>query len=397
MANDLPARSQVVKTFGAEAADFLEQAAALGWRIMLNSTNTSITLVPYDNGPKKIHLSSRNKNKGALRKHIKTLVRFADPACIAVADELAASDSIPEEAKSLLLQLHGLEQLGRDGGVIQMHDDEEETTKKDQRRQAKREAAAALEAQIEAKKEQTMPAVPPPTQVAERVAQERRIVSERPTLMHHTIGQRGGRSYPSQTTNERHYSDGTVEFVCRCCGETSENRRAFGGAHWAMHVRKGEAEAVDYNENLKNLVDDPNYTEPAWTRKATLREKRTIELKNLLDGLDLATITAEDLAKEIMEFLGDNGTGGGGGKAEPLTDSQVLDRIRTLVDRGTYADQEKAIFERDQQIEDLMSYSEQREQELAEKLLMAEQRATKAEATMGAFFELVQEMKGEGK
>jgi uncharacterized protein YgbK (DUF1537 family) len=116
----------------------------------------------------------------------------------------------------------------------------------------------------------------------------------------------------------------------------------------------------------------------------------------MLAGVDLANVTVDDLAAMIVEFLGDNG-GGGGGSAEPMTDEQIIDRIRSLVDRGTYADQEKALLERDQRIEELMSYAEQREAELADKLLEAEQRAVASESHLQALRDLINESLTKGE
>lgn len=379
MASESPSREQIVRTFGGDAADFIEHAAALGWRVLFNSTGTSITLIPYDDGPKRIHLSARNKNRGALRKHIKTLIRHGDPKALKMAESLVASD-FPEDAKSQFLKVMGAETLNETG--VQVQEPEEKPTPKRARKPEK----AAPEKPTEAE-------VPVPTP-AVMATSKKRIINETPALMHYTLGQNGGKSYPSQTTLERHYSDGSTEYVCVCCQAVSENRRAFGGAHWAMHVRKNEAKPVDDDQNRKNLIDDPSYTEPAWTRKADLRAKRIAELTSLLNDLDFDGLTNEEIAEKVMDFLGDNGMGGGGGgSAAPLTAEETLDRIRTMIDRGTYAAQEQAIYEREKQLDDLTQYAEAREQELQEKLLVAEQRAVKAESTMSAFIELVQEIK----
>lgn len=358
---DWPSPEQITKTFGKEVPGFLSFAASAGWKVIFNNTGTSITLVPYDNSDHRIHISARNKGR-SIKRFYKMIAKHSDPQRIAALDDIWNRKDLPQEAKDLLIDFHGIASVA---DSFEAMEDEAPPPPKPKKATAVEEAEA---------------------KVAQQVKRERHIVSERPHLMHKRLG----KSYPSKTTIERRWSDGVIDYACAVptCDKTSDSHLSFRGAHWAMHVRNGEAEPFDEKEAAATVVDDPSYTEHAWTRKAAARQSRVDAITSLLKGIDLKKITPEELAEQIVEFLGDS-VGGGGGLGAPLTDAEVIDRIRTLVDRGTYADQEKAIRDRDQQIEDLMSYAEQRERELEERALLAEQEATKAKAQWDALVEII--------
>lgn len=359
-------RAQMIKTFGKDAADFVEDAVLLGWKVLVNSTGTSITLKPYDDSAKRIHLSSRNRTKGGLRKHIRVLVKYADPARVSGVSKALEDKNLSREARTQVLTIMS-KTLGEVAEVEHM--------------QSEPPKERFVKPEVEKVQQQA----------AKKVQQERHIVSERPHLMHKRLG----KSYPSKTTIERRWSDGVIDYVCAVptCGMVSDNHLSFRGAHWAMHVRKGEGQPFDIKET-QAVVDDPSYTEHAWTRKAALRAQRREALIALLKQINFQTLDVEVLADQVIEFYAPRE--GDADDKGPLTDTQVLDRIRSLVDRGMYAEQEKAIRERDQQIEELSSYADQQMATLRKEALEAEQRAIKAESTMQALRELVADMIPEG-
>lgn len=378
MTNEVPDRDQIVKTFGREAAEFITLAAGFGWRIISTAKGTSLTLIPYDNGPKRIHLSAKNRNRGALRKQIKTLVKYADPNSRDFVSDAIADDSLPQEAQELAKSLF-MESGGHRIASGQAFQTEEEAFPEPEKPEPKPKPKKASVDE----------------QARQRVTRERHIISERPAMMHQHIKGGTGRSYPSKTTVERRWSDGTTDYVCSvsgCSKEPSQNRLAFSGSHWAMHVRKGEAEPFDESEARASTVEDPSYTEPAYTRQRSEPTRRETLIK-ALQAVDLKSISVEDLADTVLAVLESTGIGGGSEPKE-LTDAEVLNRIRRLVDRGHYADQEQQILQRDQQIEDLMTYSERREQELEAAVLDAQQRATAAEEHLQALRDLVNQTAG---
>lgn len=367
--HEAPDRAQVVKTFGKEAADFIELAASLGWKCVFNNTGTSVALIPHtgDAPAQRIHLSSRNKGGGLMRKYAKRLAKGADQRLVNVAVHIAEDDKMTmDEKQAAQLSL----------GKMFLEEDPEQ-----------RKVLPA-----EPKKERFVkPAAVTPAAVAEKVKKERHVISERPALMHYSLSNKGGQSYPSKTTIERRWSDGAVDYVCAvptCDAGPRKDRRSFGGSHWAMHVRKGEAEPVDVEEMRKNRVDDPSYTETAWSRKQTYRDKRVADLTEMLKAVDLKSITPEDLAAMLVEFLSDD-SGGGGGNSEPLTDEQIIDKIRTLVDRGTYAEQETALAEQRRTLDDFIESSAKREDELLQQVLEAEQKTALVESHLQALRDLV--------
>lgn len=359
------------RKMGPDALNLIEFSVAVGWKLIVSSPESVALRAPGDPCPKTIHLSARNKGKAPLRKMIGTIKRYGDPARVHVLKEAATGSPYEDGTFEALL-----------AALTTMSDDFEVYLPKPKERFVE-------------EKEVAIPKAPPvKAALPKEREQERNIVSEQPALMHYSLSTSGGKSYPSPTTNERKWSDGVIDYACsvKGCGKESDNRLAFRGAHYAMHVRKGEVPAFDMKALRSQVVDDPNYTEHAWERKTGIRDARSRALAALLAELDLKNLSADELAEKIMDWLAVQGGGGGGFNGEPLSDAQVLDRVRVLVDRGNYSAQADKIEDLGQQVEDTMIYAEQIE-ELAKS---AEERAAKAEGTLAAFRDLVSEL-GESK
>lgn len=74
-----------------------------------------------------------------------------------------------------------------------------------------------------------------------------------------------GTGYPSETTMERTYRDGSKEYFCAFpeCDFISEVRHAVR-SHWGKHVRAGEVERVERPTTASEVVGNHP---PAWHKR----------------------------------------------------------------------------------------------------------------------------------
>lgn len=167
----------------------------------------------------------------------------------------------------------------------------------------------------------------------------RTVVSEAPMLAHR--GQ--GKGYPSVTTNERKWSDGSIDYTCRSegCDFASLDRRGVG-PHWRSHVSRGEEQPA----GVPTMTVDTPPHEPAYTKDGyTPRRERVSALAAVLAALDLAAMSAEELAEFVLNWQNTQSAEGGrlAAEREEMTSDDVLNRIRTLLDNGTYLRQQEEI------------------------------------------------------
>lgn len=182
---------------------------------------------------------------------------------------------------------------------------------------------------------------------------DRHVVSERPWMAHQSSGSgtSHAKAYPTRSTIERLWSDGTKDYRCAYDGcEVVKDRPKQIVTHFAAkHVRFGNLEKQG---RPTELVDDPNFEGTGLTRKVRPRKSRIDALARHLEGLDLSALNAEELAEETLTFLAELSNSGSSlsQEREPLTPEQIITRIRTLVDPGTYVEQQEVLEERDLQI-----------------------------------------------
>lgn len=149
----------------------------------------------------------------------------------------------------------------------------------------------------------------------------------RPYLARKHSGKDGGTRYESQTTLERIWPNGNTDYVCALEGCTYESRNARSVAmHYGQeHTRKGQTEPAGEGAH----VIDPEYTEPLTSRYrpterllSTLAEFLAEHSWDNVDDLALLFLTwaneRPDLDHEPRPLV-------------PLTDKQILDKIRMLV------------------------------------------------------------------
>lgn len=161
---------------------------------------------------------------------------------------------------------------------------------------------------------------------------ERTVLTEKPWLARKSPNKHGGTLYESAAVTERTYSDGTVDYACSTrCGYESDNARSVAAHYGKAHTIKGEGTPAD--EAVKNTVPGVDYTEPDTTRyKPTERLVHALAAF-LADLPDLSAMSADDLAVAFLTWANDRPDLDGIEKQppRPLTDTEIVARIRTLV------------------------------------------------------------------
>lgn len=153
----------------------------------------------------------------------------------------------------------------------------------------------------------------------------RTLVSEGPMLAKNN--ERYG--YTSEIAIERHWSDGSVDYKCRLCDYASPNRLSLRG-HWQKHVRDGSAERTSAPAVVK--VDVP------LAATYAPRQSRIDALVKILEGLDdLSDLRA--VATAALTWVHEQSKAGTSLAAEheDLDDTDILNRIRRLLDNGEQA------------------------------------------------------------
>jgi len=74
------------------------------------------------------------------------------------------------------------------------------------------------------------------------------LVSRKPWIINPRAVQ--AKQIESESSYQLTYSDGSVKYECKVCGQLFDNPRAVGG-HKGLHVKKGEAEVSSYTESAR--------------------------------------------------------------------------------------------------------------------------------------------------
>jgi hypothetical protein len=151
----------------------------------------------------------------------------------------------------------------------------------------------------------------------------------RPYLARKHSGKDGGTRYESETTLERDWGNGVIDYCCAFagCDYDSGNPRSVAMHYGQQHTRKGESEPAGTGP----LHLDPAYTEPLSSRY-TPTERLMRALMDVLIALDEDTLSAEDRARAILTWMHDRPDIEHEERPlVPLTDRQILDKVRMLV------------------------------------------------------------------
>ena len=149
----------------------------------------------------------------------------------------------------------------------------------------------------------------------------------RPYLARKHSGKDGGTRYESQTTLERIWPDGSVDYTCALdgCDYASEKSRSVAMHYGQEHTRKGETEPAGEGPH----VLDPDYTEPL-----TSRYRPTERLLTTLAGFlaEHSWDNVDDLALLFLTWANERPDLDHEPRPlVPLTDRQMIDKIRLIV------------------------------------------------------------------
>lgn len=187
---------------------------------------------------------------------------------------------------------------------------------------------------------------PPASKPAPAAPPGKTLISERPWLAHHGLGSKGvGLSYESLCVIERRWSDGSIDYRCASTTKCDYEHKAPRSVarHYGASVTAGKHPKIGKHPRRDQLLVDSSYNEPAWTRPVTDRVDRLRreihralakiwdQLHDVHDRDDLATRLAEVMVEARGEHDPEH--------HEPLTPEQTIERIRRLVDDGSYARQ----------------------------------------------------------
>lgn len=193
----------------------------------------------------------------------------------------------------------------------------------------------------------------------------------------------GGKRYTSHAVIERHWSNGTIDYACAQPGclfeDESPNRVAHHYGRAADHVRPS---AADQLRRERETVFDPNYQPSGihYTHRQARVQTMAQRIARGLDKIeDWRNLVDDELAERLADILTperENLNESG----EPLSDEQIIEKIRRLLDRGEYIQMQERIVELAQQVTSL-EVEEQAQRD----------RADRATGDLQAFASLVEE------
>lgn len=309
--------------------ELVRVALELGWTARMG-TNRRTVMLRSPNGDKTLAVDPINSiNARLLQQKQRTVMRYADPIKVALLDAAVEMPSAMKGRTSL------------DGIVEAMTD-----------------GSTTVEGGV--------------SEVSRRPWQARRVSNPA-----------GGVVYDSDAVVEVRYSDGSSAYECAFgCGFRHESNPRSVAAHYGKaHTMKGEVPPAEGGQERI----DPAYVEPLTHREYTPTERLIRLLQHAIEEAMEGTWNSRDLAVAVLRWQHDRvGEGGEPGPSVPLTDSQIVERIRLMLDTGESVAQQQQI---DGLRVELAAADEARL--MAEHAAMIhEQRAVKAETALSALAEL---------
>lgn len=157
------------------------------------------------------------------------------------------------------------------------------------------------------------------------------VVKREPWLARRNAKRGGGIRYESEAVIQRTWNNGDVDFECAFegCDYASDKPRSVANHYGAAHTQKGEAEPAQNGP----LHVDPEYTEPASTREYRPTQRLVDALAEFMESTAMiGSWDSETLATSILTWFHDRPDIEHESRPlVPLTDKDVLNRIRVLV------------------------------------------------------------------
>lgn len=313
-----------------ETRNLITVAVHVGWKLHVDSNNACTIISPDE--VKKYHFGGSGRSTKSHNRIKRDLFKFGDPALILQLDEVVNGRISPELAAIV-------DKIAND------HDEE-----------------------------QTEQPVPTPNDMPQRKepaevsseSEEPHIVSEKPMLA--KAGQ--NRGYESKAAIERRWSDGTTDYKCADCDYSHTDRLAVR-SHRTKHGRKP-------NRIQSFRADVPNaaHYKPRQSRIDALAHA----LEEAFKDTNRSDFT--EMAREALTWVHEQSRQGTNLAAEneELTPEDTLNRIRSLLDDGTFARQRATIEALESRLNDM-----------EERLQDATLRADRAQQTLRALSELASE------
>jgi hypothetical protein len=156
------------------------------------------------------------------------------------------------------------------------------------------------------------------------------VVKREPWLARRNAKRGGGIRYESEAVIQRTWNNGDIDFECAFegCDYASDKPRSVANHYGAAHTQKGEAEPAQNGP----LHVDPEYTEPASTRTYRPTQRLVEALMHVIDTDEFAGMDASEQAALILSWFHDRPDIEHESRPlVPLTDADILNRIRVLV------------------------------------------------------------------
>lgn len=169
-------------------------------------------------------------------------------------------------------------------------------------------------------------------EVTVTVDKPRHIVRVERWMARKAPGRNGGTVYPSEAVLQREWSDGTIDYVCAedGCDYVSENPKSVS-AHHGYHRR-----GVKWTPPGETTID-PSYTEPMSSRGYQPTERLVALVAEQVRLALAAGMDPESVAAALLEWFHERPDLPDPEPREPLTDAQIVERIRLLVSAPTAA------------------------------------------------------------
>lgn len=360
-------RSLLPANMKKDAKDTIFIAVMLGWTLHITTNKGCTIKAPGNPSPKSFHFGASNsRNSIGMQRMRKDIIKFADPKKL-----LAISADGLEYLSPEVLRQAGIHSVGDPGTVV----DERPPVKEPKK------VAAVVEPEPSSV---TEPVAARPTDM---VQADVHIVSEAPMLA--KANERYG--YTSESTIERKWSDGSVDYLCSFpkCGFHTPHRLGVR-SHWTKHRGKGlTARPATFAAEVPDAVVYGPRQSRIDALAAFLKEQYEAGVDpgnpNFFEVLAKVSLTwVHEQSKNKTEHAAER---------EPMSDTDMLNRIRTLLDQGQYLALQQQVSSNEETIASLTSRVEAAEAFAAEQ----EDRANKAYGNLDTLRELLNDLGAESK
>jgi hypothetical protein len=296
-------------------------AVGVGWTVHVKHISATLQAPhPHEDQTIRFSASAPPKNLNSIKRKI---AHYADPALLpTVAEPVKEPVAVTAEPKeSIMAEETRQSRLQRITEARAKRKAEAEAERQRADTERKQKVTAIIKAEAEAAETESGPdakfefSEPTPSQwrttrkaVVTEPKPDRYVVSEEPM-----IALAGGQrttgedevvdrewGYESETTNERLWSDGSVDYTCRQPGcDFSTPHRTGSRGHWRMHVERGEATPIGSRTRTTGTFVVERQGD-LWVRAGSPRKRRPPVAKKQ----ERPTLTDEQIVSQIRTLVG---------------------------------------------------------------------------------------------